>query len=124
MAYRSVYNTARYAMRSNNRSGIRGVSWDKRSKRYRAYAFHEGKQISLGWRKNALDAAVLVSDFRMKHYPLQEKPPCALCGDPVHPKRGGKYCGPCEGRVYRAKKAAREGLPEPPYKRRKPKAAA
>ena len=42
---------------SHNTSGYRGVSQDKRDGKWRAYIFSFGKQLSLGYFSNPIDAA-------------------------------------------------------------------
>ncbi|WP_338433251.1 HNH endonuclease [Clostridium tyrobutyricum] len=44
-------------IRSDNTTGFKGVSYDKRRNKYRSYIVYYGKQISLGQYKYKLDAA-------------------------------------------------------------------
>jgi hypothetical protein len=123
MAFTPIYNTARYVLRSDNKTGFRGVSYDKKCKKYRAIAFHEGKQISLGWFDDVLEAGERATDFRLAHYPpVTGKPLCSLCkGEPTR-YAGGGLCERCTAREYRRHKAEQEGRTLAPYKRRRNKA--
>lgn len=48
---------------ANSRFGISGVSYDKRSRKYRAYAKLEGKQIFLGYHETVEDAILARKTF-------------------------------------------------------------
>src|SRR5215469_5432537 len=105
----SVYNTARYSMRSDNTSGVRGVSYDKKEKKYKAYATHEGKQKHLGLHANILDAAMAVSDFRLENYPLREVGVCIGCKECPEHNRKRKLCHACNQHRERRERCEREG---------------
>ncbi len=45
---------------SHNSSGIKGVSWEKRRKRFEVYIQKNGKKYHLGYRFTLLDAAALI----------------------------------------------------------------
>lgn len=56
-------NTARY---KNNKTGLTGVSWCSRTKRYHAVIGHKGKTIFLGSFKEALPACVAYNKMAKK----------------------------------------------------------
>lgn len=49
---------------ANNTSGFRGVTWDKRTGRWRARVFHHGKPVCGGRHDSAEDAARAASEIR------------------------------------------------------------
>lgn len=55
-------------MQSNNSSGFKGVSWDKRDRKWRAYAGLNGKQKSLGYFATAEAAAESYQAFARQHH--------------------------------------------------------
>lgn len=48
----------------NNTSGVKGVSWCKRSERWRAVVQNDGKYINLGYFKNFCDAKKRSDNYR------------------------------------------------------------
>lgn len=53
----NVYNTSK--LWGHNTSGVRGVSWDSRQKRWTARLKHEGKYFFLGYFKTVEEAAIV-----------------------------------------------------------------
>lgn len=54
---------------SNSTSGIRGVSWNKRSRRWQAYATLNGIRADLGMHTDKSDAELAVTAWRAKNMP-------------------------------------------------------
>ncbi len=54
-------------LRANNQTGYKGVSYDPKRKRYRAYAMMGGYQQHLGYFSDVHDAGIAASDFRLQH---------------------------------------------------------
>jgi hypothetical protein len=50
-------NLENLSLAKNNTSGFRGVSWDKKEKKWRAYITHNKKRIHLGYFNTAEEAA-------------------------------------------------------------------
>lgn len=50
----------RAGLASNNTSGVRGVSWKKKEKRWMAYVHHNSKRIHVGYFTNLADAEAAV----------------------------------------------------------------
>jgi hypothetical protein len=59
------YNKRLY---SSNRSGITGVSWNCRDKRWMARCSVGGKKYHLGYFGNVEDAKKVVEEFKLKHH--------------------------------------------------------
>jgi hypothetical protein len=59
-------NIRNSGLRTDNSTGYRGVSLDKRSGRYRAYIYLDGKQKSLGYHSTAEDAAAAYNEAAKK----------------------------------------------------------
>ena len=61
---------------ANRSSGYQGVRRDRISKRYGAFIRVNGRELSLGYRKNVVDAVKLRNDYILKHghpcYKVQE----------------------------------------------------
>jgi hypothetical protein len=66
-------NQQNLGVRTNNRSGYRGVSWDRRSGRWRAYATLNRKQHSMGYFDNLEDANFAVSQWRLTNMPFSQE---------------------------------------------------
>jgi hypothetical protein len=52
-------------LRSNNKSGIKGVMWDKQHKKWRSYISDGNRQIKLGRFGSIEEAARVVNDARV-----------------------------------------------------------
>lgn len=50
-------NAANSKIRSDNKSGYKGVSWNKRDQKWEAYATHKSKKFNLGCFSDIIDAA-------------------------------------------------------------------
>lgn len=69
-------------LRGDNTSGMRGVSYDRKRKQYRAYCRWNGKFYSLGWFDDVLDAGAAAYEFRTAHFPAHyEKLSCSRCDE-------------------------------------------
>jgi hypothetical protein len=51
---------------ATNKSGYRGVTWDKRNKKWRATYNLQGKKIHLGLFTDVHEAGIVVSNFRLE----------------------------------------------------------
>jgi len=51
-------NIANSRRRSNNSSGYKGVSWNKRLSKWKAYIMKDGKNYNLGFFDHAIDASI------------------------------------------------------------------
>lgn len=60
---------------ANSSSGVRGVSWMPRLKRWRAYATHHDKQYSFGTHATLEEAERAVVEGRMRLYEQEEPRP-------------------------------------------------
>jgi hypothetical protein len=63
-----VQNSYNTSIRSDNSTGYKGVSIDKRSNRYRAYININGKQKSLGYYSTAEEAALAYNTAAEKYF--------------------------------------------------------
>ena len=54
-------------LKSTNKSGYSGVSWDVRQERWRACYRLNGKTVHLGLFTDVHDAGIAASDFRLQH---------------------------------------------------------
>jgi hypothetical protein len=59
-------NGANRKMMSNNKSGYRGVSWDKRDKRWKAYVTVSGKSVYAGEYTDKVSAAIARDEVAKK----------------------------------------------------------
>ncbi len=67
-------NVAHGAIRKNNTSGFKNVSYDNREKRWHAYLKKNRRRYSLGYHATAQDAAVAVNKGFAIHFPAIEPP--------------------------------------------------
>lgn len=56
-----------------NKSGILGVGWDEKRKKWRAQQTFDGKNYFLGRYKRKIDAVRAVRNFRREHMPFSEE---------------------------------------------------
>ena len=67
-------NAQNRAIRSDNSSGFKGVRFYpahpdvKMKKRWRAYAFEDGREIALGYYETPEEAGRVAAEYRSKHY--------------------------------------------------------
>lgn len=61
-------NNSNSKMRSTNKSGYKGVSWDKKSRRWRAQIRREGKTTTIGWFDYPADAARVYDSAALEIY--------------------------------------------------------
>ena len=55
-------------LKSTNKSGVKGVSWDKKSNKWRAQCSLNGKAQLLGFYDKLSDAKVMVEKYRNKYH--------------------------------------------------------
>jgi hypothetical protein len=80
-------NSANRGRPQNNRSGFKGVSWDKRGRRWAAYITVNYKHLSLGRFSNAKEAALAYDiasrqhfgEFSRTNYPAKTAPEAIPC---------------------------------------------
>lgn len=61
-------------LQANNKSGVRGVCWDKKRKKWSAYITFKGKRTYLGYFKNKTDAIAARKEAEEKYFqPILEK---------------------------------------------------
>ncbi len=68
LATRSQNMQNAYKAQSNNKTKLRGVSFDARSNRYRARIKYQGKQITIGWFTNADEASLAYLNAKRKNH--------------------------------------------------------
>ena len=61
-------NSRNVGLRSSNKSGVKGVYWNKQLKKWVASCRHDGKQHLVGAFRNLIDAADAISAYRAKHH--------------------------------------------------------
>ena len=61
-------NSVNSKISSNNTSGVRGVYFDKRKKKFRAQVVVNGKCIAIGLHRTVEDAAKVATALRKKYY--------------------------------------------------------
>lgn len=61
-------NAINVGIRTNNKSGVTGISWNKNANSWRAYINYQGKRIELGHRKNFEDAVRLRLNAENQYY--------------------------------------------------------
>lgn len=61
-------NAINAGLRTNNTSGVTGVSWNKNAKAWRVYINYKGKRIELGYEKDFNDAVVLRLNAENQYY--------------------------------------------------------
>lgn len=59
-------NTRNVSLRKNNKSGIKGVSWYKATKKWKAQIQHNNKKIGLGYFQDPEEAKIVVMKAREK----------------------------------------------------------
>jgi hypothetical protein len=64
---KSVQARNKRLIQSNNKSGYRGVTWDKRNNKWRASIGVDGKAINLGRYITALEAAIAYDNYVIRH---------------------------------------------------------
>lgn len=62
-------NSVNSGLRSNNKSGVTGVSWNKSRSSWRSYINYQGKRIELGQYKDITDAIIARLSAENKYYP-------------------------------------------------------
>jgi len=55
-------------LNSRNKSGVKGVCWNKPAKKWRAYLSVQGKQVTLGYYGSVDEAKTVVDDARNKYH--------------------------------------------------------
>lgn len=66
-------NNYNQGLRSNNKSGIKGVSWCRFKSKWRAYIWNKGKFISYGYHLNKEDAIKARKDAEKKYIKEKKK---------------------------------------------------
>lgn len=61
-------NIRNQAIRSNNKSGYKGVSWDKSRNLWESRIYYKNKLLSLGRFKNAVDAAKVYNKASLNYF--------------------------------------------------------
>jgi len=61
-------NQWNHKLRSDNKSGIKGVSWANRDKSWKAQCYVNGKQYQLGYFKDLNEAKNVVMEFRQENH--------------------------------------------------------
>jgi hypothetical protein len=61
-------NSANRRVSSNNKSGFKGVSWHRKSRKWRAIIYSSGKQIHLGFFKSSREAADAYDEAARIHF--------------------------------------------------------
>ena len=64
----SKQNSLNRKISSNNKSGVKGVEWNKQSKKWRAHISIDGKPTYLGSFNNLDDAKKVIEETRIKHH--------------------------------------------------------
>ena len=64
-------NKREYKIRRDNTTGIKGISWDKQSQKYRIRKTIQGKQISLGYFTDLNKAVNVLKTFNKKKEEVQ-----------------------------------------------------
>jgi hypothetical protein len=70
----SSQNKCNSVMRSDNTSGYKGVTWSKKSKKWRARIYLSGREKNLGWFSTAHDAYEAYNNAAMSAYGEFAKP--------------------------------------------------
>lgn len=65
-------NSQNRGVRSDSRSGVRGVGWFAPTRKWRAHACVDGKRRTLGYFDTIEEAAAVVSAWRREHMPFSE----------------------------------------------------
>lgn len=61
-------NKRHYSVRRDNRTGIKGVSWDKRRQKYRVQISIKGKRLWLGTYNSLSDATTIYNEAARQYY--------------------------------------------------------
>lgn len=71
----SKQNNENSLVRSDSTSGVRGVSWCSTQSKWRAYIYHNKKQVNLGWfqTKNQAARARLLAERKLHLYSPNQK---------------------------------------------------
>lgn len=70
-------NLQNVGMRSDNTTGVRGVSWDRRRKKYAAELILQGRKKYLGRFDTLAEAAAAREAAEIKHFPFRRVMPAA-----------------------------------------------
>lgn len=62
-----LQNAQNLQLRSDSTTGVRGVSWAKRLRRFHAYVNVNGRRINLGYHKTLEEAAAAAREGRARH---------------------------------------------------------